>query len=51
MNIQVKIKPIGFKVLEEKDKIIDDVATIECIMEAEFSININEVQKATFSER
>lgn len=51
MNIEVEIKPIGFKVLEEKDVLIDGVATIECVMEVEFSININGAQKATYTER
>lgn len=51
MKIEVEIKPIGFVVLEEKDVISEDLDIIECVMEVEFSININEVQKATFSER
>lgn len=48
MKIEVEIKLIGFAVLEEKDTVID---TIECVMLAEFGININNEQKASFTER
>lgn len=51
MNIEVEIKPIGFAVLEEKDVVSEDLDIIECVMSVDFAININEVQKATFSER
>jgi hypothetical protein len=51
MNIEVEIKPIGFTVLEEKDVVSEDLDIIECIMQVEFSININDTQKATFTER
>jgi len=51
MKIEVEIKPIGFTVLDEKDVISEDLDIIECIMQVEFCININDIQKVTFGER